>query len=331
MADRRVSYAQNGEDVVLWRALGHVRDGRYVDVGANHPVVDSVTHAFVLAGWSGVDVEPVPEFAMRLRSARPGNEVVEALVSGSGQPTGTLYEVVGTGLSTMDRELAEEHRRHGLEVREVTVPVVPLSELATSPGARDADGQTHLLKVDVEGSEADVISSADLRAWRPWVVVVEATRPMSAEPTHAAWEPGLLSAGYVFCLFDGLSRFYVAEEHAELVPALSYPACPQDDYVRREEARLRTEVEELARAQARHRHELDAMRSHLLEWRRLAVVEWAGGDREGDREGDRDDVTLARRHVAAVDRELEAIRASVSWRVTAPLRVVRRLGRGTAR
>ena len=32
-----VSYAQNGEDVVLWRALSHVENGFYVDVGAADP------------------------------------------------------------------------------------------------------------------------------------------------------------------------------------------------------------------------------------------------------------------------------------------------------
>ena len=28
-----VSFAQNGEDIVLWRALRHIRTGVYVDVG----------------------------------------------------------------------------------------------------------------------------------------------------------------------------------------------------------------------------------------------------------------------------------------------------------
>ena len=29
------SYSQNGEDVLLWRALKHIKDGFYIDVGAN--------------------------------------------------------------------------------------------------------------------------------------------------------------------------------------------------------------------------------------------------------------------------------------------------------
>ena len=52
-----VSYAQNFEDVLLWRALGDVVGARYLDIGAQNPVVDSVSLAFYQAGWRGVHVE----------------------------------------------------------------------------------------------------------------------------------------------------------------------------------------------------------------------------------------------------------------------------------
>ncbi|HZF37393.1 MAG TPA: FkbM family methyltransferase, partial [Blastocatellia bacterium] len=41
-----ISYAQNFEDVMLWRALKHIDRGFYIDVGANDPDLDSVTKAF---------------------------------------------------------------------------------------------------------------------------------------------------------------------------------------------------------------------------------------------------------------------------------------------
>ena len=48
-----VSYAQNFEDVMLWRALKHVENGFYVDIGAQDPLVDSVSLAFYEHGWQG--------------------------------------------------------------------------------------------------------------------------------------------------------------------------------------------------------------------------------------------------------------------------------------
>ena len=65
-----VSYAQNFEDVMLWRALKHVEFGFYVDVGANDPEVDSVTKLFYDNGWRGVNVEPVTQWYEKLHRER---------------------------------------------------------------------------------------------------------------------------------------------------------------------------------------------------------------------------------------------------------------------
>ncbi|MCZ8377233.1 MAG: hypothetical protein O9342_17815 [Beijerinckiaceae bacterium] len=48
MADQEafVSYAQNFEDVILWRALRTVEQRHYIDIGANDPVFDSVSFGF---------------------------------------------------------------------------------------------------------------------------------------------------------------------------------------------------------------------------------------------------------------------------------------------
>ncbi|MCU0506725.1 MAG: FkbM family methyltransferase, partial [Chloroflexi bacterium] len=55
MSEPFVSHAQNLEDVMLWRALGDVGAGFYVDVGAFSPTEDSVTLAFSERGWRGIN------------------------------------------------------------------------------------------------------------------------------------------------------------------------------------------------------------------------------------------------------------------------------------
>ena len=49
-----VSWAQNGEDIVLRRALRDVAIGVYIDVGAADPDRDSVTKLFYDMGWHGI-------------------------------------------------------------------------------------------------------------------------------------------------------------------------------------------------------------------------------------------------------------------------------------
>ena len=72
--ERIVSYAQNGEDVVLNRVFRGQTGGFYIDVGANEPVTDSVTMLFYLRGWSGVNVEPALGVYDRLAAHRRRTE-----------------------------------------------------------------------------------------------------------------------------------------------------------------------------------------------------------------------------------------------------------------
>lgn len=302
-----ISYAQNREDVVLWRALREVHAGRYVEVGANHPTDDSVTRAFYDRGWQGVTVEPVPYFADLQRAERPRDHLVQAAVTATPGEQITLHVVPGTGLSTIVDAVSDRHAEAGIEHVDVVVPTARLDDVLREAGWSPQD-EIHFLLVDVEGAEEDVLRSIDLSTWRPWVLVVESTAPNSTISTHDAWEPGLLAAGYEFCLFDGLSRFYVAKERStQLRALLSYPACILDRYVPVHLSETQHEVQEL-RAQAAH-------------WRAVALTHWADAVADSLGHGSGHDVE----EVEQLRSQLLAIQRTLSWRVTRPLRGVRRV------
>ena len=158
-----VSYAQNFEDVLLWRALRDVERGRYLDIGAQDPVMDSVSMAFYEAGWRGVHVEPTPAYAEKLREARPGDIVIQAAVSDTDQPI-EFYEFPETGLSTGKAAIAERHSTAGFERRKIIVPSIKLANLLDID-----DSEFHRVKIDVEGMEPEVLRSWGACGRRPWV------------------------------------------------------------------------------------------------------------------------------------------------------------------
>lgn len=124
-----ISYAQNFEDVILHRALKDIKNGFYIDVGANDPVADSVTKAFYDAGWRGINIEPVSEWFEKLEQDRP-EDINLQVAAGSHQGSASFYEVLGTGLSTMDKSIAENHAStHGFGIKEYDVPVVTLTSI----------------------------------------------------------------------------------------------------------------------------------------------------------------------------------------------------------
>ncbi len=206
------SYAQNFEDVILWRALKHIENGFYIDIGAQDPVVDSVSRGFYENGWRGLHAEATSHYAEKVRLARPDERVVQSAI-GHGQGTISFFEIPESGLSTSDRDIAMLHLSNGRSIIETTVSLAPLSQLLDEAEQKDV----HWLKIDVEGMETSVIDSWSPSAVRPWIVVVESTRPNSQEPSFEDWEQTLLSKGYKFAYFDGLSRYYVSNDHPELL------------------------------------------------------------------------------------------------------------------
>jgi FkbM family methyltransferase len=269
-----------------------------VEVGANDPTVDSISRPFYDRGWSGVVVEPVPSLAAAYRSDRPRDVVVEAAITSDDVDEVVLHLIENTGLSTLVDEIGEEHQRAGFPVTDVRVPARSLDDVLSEHLSEDED--IHFLVIDTEGTETKVLQSVDLSRWRPWVLVIEATAPRSVRQTHTEWEDDVLAAGYQFCLFDGLSRWYVAKERAELATELSYPACALDSY------------------HPRHWHqreqEYERVLEELVRWRGTVLARWA--DAVGGSSGP------AGHEVVRLREELAATRATVSWRITAPLRAV---------
>ncbi len=257
------TYAQNFEDVMLYRALGDVDRGVYIDIGAQDPDIDSVSKAFYERGWHGTHIEPVPEYAERLRVARPGDTIVEAAASNEiGTTTLTVFPF--TGLSTVDPALAQRSIDLGVrhQPEPVTVPTITLAALASQLPA----STVHWLKIDVEGHERAVLEGWDTNTLRPWVIVVEATLPNAPTPNYAEWEPIVLEAGYTCVYDDGLNRFYIEPQRQDLAQAFSCPPNPFDNIqLSRHSTLCRDVLEEAGQQFGPLKRELESMRAVVVD------------------------------------------------------------------
>ena len=223
------SFAQNFEDVLLWRALRHVAGGRYVDVGAGHPDYHSVTRLFYDAGWSGINIEPLPGLAAELAAKRPRDLNIQAAVS-SREVDSVELTVVDSWdeLSTIAEDRVEELKAEGRSVSTTTVPVVRLDDVLAAHGLRDVQ----FLKIDVEGAELDVLLTLDLARMRPWIIVIEVISGSAASSARQAIRDHLELHDYVHSYFDGLNDFYVAGEFADnLLESFATPVNVTDDFI----------------------------------------------------------------------------------------------------
>jgi FkbM family methyltransferase len=297
------SYSQNFEDVILWRVLRHVERGTYIDIGAQDPVADSVSLAFYENGWRGVHVEPVASYAKLLRDARPDERVIEAAIA-SREGILPFFEIPETGLSTLNAAIAHRHKDDGFGVRNIEVSSLPLSRVLDAFVGQEV----HWLKIDVEGAEEHVIGSWLPSPVRPWIVVVESTAPNNAVPIDLPWERQLLGLGYEFVYFDALNRFYVSTAHPELKARFGVGPNIFDDFVLAETspfaAGIRLRLHHAADEIARLRQQVAGMEERV----RSALAQ---------------EKTLNRR-LMVLEQQLNDIRGSYAWMVSAPLRLAER-------
>jgi FkbM family methyltransferase len=221
-----ISYAQNFEDVMLWRALKHVEHGFYIDVGANDPSVDSVTKAFYDRGWTGMNIEPLNQHYEDLITHRP-NDINLRIAAGSENGEIEIWECDVRGWATADPRAISAHSKTGHTGQYLTVPQRRLTEICE----KHVTGEIHFLKIDVEGFEKTVIDGMDFSKYRPWILVIEATKPNSTEEVHDEWESDILTAKYTMCYTDGINRFYLANEHKDLHERFRHPPNVLDEYL----------------------------------------------------------------------------------------------------
>jgi len=133
------SYAQEGEDVLLWRMMDWDHSpATFVDVGCNHPFLMSNTAMFYEHGWRGVAIDPNPAFAVDFAKLRPEDTFINCGVSTT---EGSLcyYQFKESLYNTFDAEKAATIT--GISstlLSQIQVPVRPLSAILNEiwPGGK---------------------------------------------------------------------------------------------------------------------------------------------------------------------------------------------------
>jgi FkbM family methyltransferase len=302
-----ISYAQNFEDIMLARALGGVEHGYYIDIGAAWPDFDSVTKFFYDKGWSGINIEPNPRIFETLQKNRKKDKNICTAV-GDCPGVMPMYFFDETGLSTLVEAIAENNIEMGFSSFRSEISVVTLNEIWKKFVPKGQE--VHFLKIDVEGFEKSVIASNDWLQNRPWIVIVEATLPLSQIESYSVWEEMLLRARYDFVYADGLNRFYISSEHAELKNSFIYPPNIFDNF--KSAAQVNAE-ENLALASSNER-EL-----------RLKVIQLL--NEHEIREKQRDEEMRAKKkslelEIFSIKKQLDLVFNSWSWRITKPFRIL---------
>lgn len=167
-----ISFAQEGEDLVLNRFFERQQGGFYVDIGAHHPVRFSNTYKFYLKGWRGINVDAMPGSMDSFKKLRPRDINLEHAVSDKSETL--IYNIFNEpALNTFSEEVAKEHCKveiyEIIEKREIkTVTLANILDIHLPHGI-----PIDFLSIDVEGLDLAVLQSNNWDKYRPRMVLAE--------------------------------------------------------------------------------------------------------------------------------------------------------------
>jgi len=209
---RMLSYTDPGEDVVLNFVLRDLKDVFYIDIGANDPWFGSVTKWLYSSGrGKGINIEPLKREYSLLCKDRP-KDVNLNIAVGSEECEMILYS--NFGLSTFIKDYTLIENKPANRFSPIKVPVTTLKLICDK--YLEKNQEVHFLKIDVEGFEKQVLLGSDFKKFRPWIIMLEATKPCTRIPTYAEWENILIENDYVFAKQYDINRFYVSKEKSFL-------------------------------------------------------------------------------------------------------------------
>ncbi len=196
-----ISWSQGGEDIGLLMALRNIPNGRYLDVGAHHPSRFSVTRLLSQHGWCGVNVEANPNLVSAFEKERKQDINLWFCVGTEKEYSLSIFEE--PALSTVNPDWKIRFESENQKVASIVqVPGVSLEELFRK---YFENGFPDLLCIDAEGSDLNVIQSANLSLGTgPEWILLEADPPLRKVVETPA-VAHVLELGYEIHLVMGMS------------------------------------------------------------------------------------------------------------------------------
>ena len=167
----RLSFSQDGEDMLMANLVDMTRQGFYIDIGALHPIRYSNTMFFYMSGWKGINIDATPGSMDLFKKYRKRDINIEAGISNTGE-TMTYFIFEEPALNTFSDDVVREREKQGIHpIREVDVPTYHVMELLDK--FIKENQKIDILDIDIEGFDKHVITEWDFSIFRPRIIMFE--------------------------------------------------------------------------------------------------------------------------------------------------------------
>jgi FkbM family methyltransferase len=168
-----LNFSSDGEDSILIKWLGGLKNGFYVDVGSHKPLFSSNTYGLYLNGWKGICIDPNPGLKLKYKIFRSSDLFINsALVFNNKQKKKFFYFYKhNTDLNTFSKKRVEiQQKLYGrYPTKKIKVNQIKIEKLIELVVNKDL----HFLNIDIEGLEYEIIKFLLKKEIFPWCIAIE--------------------------------------------------------------------------------------------------------------------------------------------------------------
>ena len=153
----RKSFSQFGEDLFIADFFANQKEGKYVDLGAFHPMRLSNTYLLHKKGWSGTNIDLNPITIDLFNLARKNDDNICCLIAGKDNLLKDVYfEDWSAANSLTSNENLSEKKKMKTRTFESLI-------------YKDFD----FLNIDLEGHDYEILQTIDFKKFNPKLICVE--------------------------------------------------------------------------------------------------------------------------------------------------------------
>ena len=153
----RKSFSQFGEDLFIVEFFANQKEGKYVDLGAFHPMRLSNTYLLYKKGWSGTNIDLNPITIDLFNLARKDDHNICCLMAGKENLLKDVYfeDWSAANSITSNKNLSER------------------KQMKTKTFESLIYKNFDFLNIDLEGHDYEILQTIDLRKFNPKLICIE--------------------------------------------------------------------------------------------------------------------------------------------------------------
>jgi len=160
---------------IITKYIGNIDNGVVVDVGAHDGYKWSNSWPLIDAGWTGLLVEPHPQYCNSIHELYKKNDKVTLVESAISNYEGSTELYDGKSLTTIIKDFAEACNdvawaRGHISGKTFNVKVSTIDKVLEENNVKP---NFEVFTLDIEGSEKEALEGFDILKWSPKMAIVE--------------------------------------------------------------------------------------------------------------------------------------------------------------